>query len=193
MENFIKVLKLTPKGSIYVFFLSVGLYLPDLDLALLPILHHRSIITHSILLPFLLALIIEKYLKEKLPLNYSYITSGLYAGIGIHLMADVFSPATGFGAIYFPWPMKMSIGILTYPWLIFNGVYAFHKTQKDILENKIIFIILIVAGALWYAIFNEKSVKPFLLFGIIYSTVIFIKKYKLSKHLSLEELDTKNE
>jgi len=69
-----------------------GLWLPDIDLLLLPILHHRSIITHSVLIPWLLFL----FFKNRVPL---YGIAGLYVGISIHLAADCLSATVGFGMI----------------------------------------------------------------------------------------------
>lgn len=71
--------------------LYVGLIVPDFDQKLLSILHHRSIISHSVLLPILL--------KPWLPVP---VFAGLAAGMSIHLLADSISPSVGFAQIYLP-------------------------------------------------------------------------------------------
>ena len=61
-------------SSVFLIGLGAGLWIPDTDLILLPVLHHRSIVTHSILIPWLLSLTAG----GRVPLS---TVAGLYGGI----------------------------------------------------------------------------------------------------------------
>lgn len=90
--------------------------LPDIDLALLPVLHHRSIITHSVLPALLL-------LHLRTASGRAFAIGGL-VGIAVHLSADLLSPMVGFAQIWLPWPIKMPLGPLSYLWLAANAALA---------------------------------------------------------------------
>ena len=60
----------------------VFLWVPDLDLLLLPILHHRSIVTHSVLPCVVLLLLGPRYLGRE-------TTAGALLGVSVHLSADM--------------------------------------------------------------------------------------------------------
>jgi hypothetical protein len=90
--------------------------LPDIDLALLPVLHHRSIITHSVLPALLL-------LRLRTAAGRAFAIGGL-VGVAVHLSADLLSPMVGFGQIWLPWPIKMPLGPLSYLWLAANAALA---------------------------------------------------------------------
>lgn len=99
-------------GSGYVF-----LWVPDLDLLLLPILHHRSIITHSILPGLLLIMLGRKHGAAPI--------AGALVGLSVHLTCDLLSPMEGFAQIWLPFPIKTPLGPLSYLWLALNGFLGF--------------------------------------------------------------------
>jgi len=144
------VLSLWKQGSeagLLLFGCYLGLLLPDLDFLLLPILHHRSILTHSILLPFL----VRDWLPK--PLYY-----GILAGISVHLFADSLSPMRGFALVY--WPVtKTSLGDDgSLVWLLVNGVTALALVffaYRRVFEKCLVAFFSI--GAL-YAVFNEGAI-----------------------------------
>tara|TARA_B100000315_G_C14444319_1_gene526107 strand:+ start:187 stop:711 length:525 start_codon:yes stop_codon:yes gene_type:complete len=74
-------------NTIFIFFCGylLGLFFPDFDFYFIETLGHRSIIFHSIFLP-LIFLIFSK--KENLYVEV-YI-SGVFYGISVHLIADIF-------------------------------------------------------------------------------------------------------
>ena len=151
----------------------LGLFLPDTDLALLPILHHRSIITHSILIPWLLYL----YFKRIPALGIA----GLYAGIAIHLAADSTSALVGYGMVWTPWPFKFPLGPFSPIWLIanaFGGVWLSWKLAPGTRYWVIIGMLMVGLG---YAIFNEKAFLPFVIFGLIVSGVSWKVRRQLKK------------
>lgn len=90
--------------------------LPDIDLALMPILHHRSIMTHSVLLSLPL-------LWLPTPVGRAFAVGGLVA-LSVHLSADLLSPMVGFAQIWLPWPIKTPLGPLSYLWLALNAAFA---------------------------------------------------------------------
>lgn len=67
------------------------LWVPDLDLVFIGVLHHRSIVTHSILPAVLLLLLGRR--AGAAPL------AGAMIGLAVHLSCDLLSPAIGFGQI----------------------------------------------------------------------------------------------
>jgi hypothetical protein len=69
--SFYKFTILSP--SAFTLDLWIGLWLPNLDLLALPILHHRLILTYSILIPWLL----NRFLKNRIS---ELGIAGLYVG-----------------------------------------------------------------------------------------------------------------
>ncbi len=93
----------------------IGLFLPDIDQYLRVLLHHRSILTHSVLLPLLLLMVRRDGVTRQ-------IAAGLLCGIGIHLVVDVFSPIAGYGLVYLPFPFSASLGTFgSMLWLATNA------------------------------------------------------------------------
>lgn len=93
------------------------LAVPDADLLLLPVLHHRSILTHSVLpaaIPFLL--------RRRIGL---LPTAGALIGLYVHLICDALSPAVGFGQVWWPAPFKAPLGAFSPVWLLGNAALCF--------------------------------------------------------------------
>ncbi|WP_404424202.1 hypothetical protein [Thalassospira australica] len=156
-----------------------GLWLPDIDLALLSILHHRSIITHSILIPWLLFVI----LKNRVPFCG---IAGLYAGIAIHLAADCLSATVGFGMIWTPWPFKASLGPASPIWIVVNAALGIWLSLKLTPEKKIWLVTGMCLVALGYSVLNEMAMLPFITFGLIFSVVFFIR-YKMMRKQAIDK------
>ena len=70
----------------------VFLRVPDLDFQLFALLHHRSILTHSVLPVLLFAL-------AGRPWSLAIATGGSL-GVGAHLLADALSPMVGYGRVW---------------------------------------------------------------------------------------------
>jgi hypothetical protein len=156
----------------------VGLWLPDIDFALLPILHHRSIITHSLLIPWLASL----YLSQKISVA---TISGLYAGIAIHLSADVLSPMVGFGMIWLPWPIKVPLGSASAIWIAANALIGIWMALRLSPERKMLIFGFLLLVALAYAVMNENAVMPFVAFGI-FGSIVFWLTQRRSKRVPKE-------
>ena len=87
---------------------------PDIDHMALRILHHRSILTHSVLLP----LLVLWFAPELGPAA----ASGAALGVAVHLAADLLSPSRGFGRIWLPEPFQVSLGGWSPLWLMINAL-----------------------------------------------------------------------
>lgn len=109
----------TQAGKIGLMMLTAWVFLgvPDIDLALMPILHHRSIITHSIL-PALVFLFLGRSLGAA-PI------AGALMGISVHLACDMLSPMAGFAQIWLPQPFLIPLGPLSYLWLGVNALVGY--------------------------------------------------------------------
>ena len=92
----------------------VGLWAPDVDLWAIRLLHHRSILTHSVLLPFLVL--------WALPQLGVAAVSGVFLGVAVHMAADLLSPSHGFGRIWLPEPFQVSLGRWSALWLMGNAL-----------------------------------------------------------------------
>lgn len=99
-------------------------WIPDIDQMLIEVLHHRSIITHSILFPLLLLLVPRGSLR--------WLSAALFSAVGIHLSADLLSPSIGYGAIWLPAPIKLSLGELSKVWILVNIIAAFYLSYRSL-------------------------------------------------------------
>lgn len=99
-------------GSAYLFHC-----VPDINFALISIMHHRSIITHSHL-PALLFIFLGRSLGVA-------PVAGAFIGTGVHLSCDLLSPMVGYAQVWLPAPYKAPLGPLSYPWLGGNAVVGF--------------------------------------------------------------------
>tara|TARA_B100000768_G_scaffold170487_1_gene176922 strand:+ start:23 stop:991 length:969 start_codon:yes stop_codon:yes gene_type:complete len=147
-------------------------WLPDIDLMLLSILHHRSIITHSILIPFLLTFLFVGKL--------SWVPSLFYTAVGIHLGADLLSPSVGFGAIWFPEPIKFSLGEMSKIWILINIVGAFFLAYHNFPERYVssLFWGTLFAGIM-YGLQNENSAISAVVISTFFVSVSIWQKNRL--------------
>lgn len=144
-------------GRLAAFALAAFIFLgvPDLDLALLGLLHHRSIITHS-LLPALICLLLGKGLGAA-PM------AGAFVGLSVHLACDFLSPnMVGFAQIWLPAPFKMPLGPFSYLWLAGNAIFGFAIASivARAAFGRLAFPIVATTSALFaamYGYFNENS------------------------------------
>ena len=151
------------------------------------LLGHRSIITHSILLPYLLYSYFKKN-NNLTPLKTIFIV-GIYLGIGLHLSADLHPKAfRGFALIKLPF--NIGIGGLSPIWIGINaGVTLFLASALlNQLTNKKLFwitylIIALIVG-LTYADeepYNNDAIIGTFIF-LLSATFIYAKiKYKKLK------------
>lgn len=88
-----------------------------LDFLLLDLLHHRSIVTHSVLPA--LAFILLGWRAGAAPI------AGALVGIAVHLSCDLLSPMVGYGQIWLPEPYQIPLGPFSNLWLGLNAWLAF--------------------------------------------------------------------
>ena len=133
--------------------LLLGLQFPDIDLYT-PGLKHRSALTHSALLPWLLTLV-----------NYPAVLAGLAMGMAIHILADVFPKAWVGGALV-KMPFFGSLGKLSPFWLMLNCLICFAMALNFTLNQddwvKIGSLAMSITLMLWYMIRKERSLPPLL-------------------------------
>ena len=150
-----------------VMFGFLGLGFPDIDQlpGLFAILHHRSIVTHSIIIPAALLAIRNSAIR--------FSACGFILGISIHLAADVLSSPKGFGMIWLPWPIKIPLGWLSPAWLAINALVGMVWVKILLLRLKgwspmTMYLITALSLGPCYAIIHEKSHLPFLSFVAIF-------------------------
>lgn len=168
-------------------------WLPDIDHWFVSTLHHRSMLTHSILMPVILFI--------ALPKSMSVIASVLFTAVGIHLSADVISSSQGYGAIWLPEPFKLNLGELSKVWLIVNAVMAFGFALKSCPEQHLYSLTGgALGGCLFYGFLNENSAlaavlsASFLIFS--YWTASRLSKFpdspiKISRRLMSQRVRTR--
>jgi hypothetical protein len=103
------------------------LWVPDLDFLLLDLLHHRSIVTHSVL-PALVFIFLG-WRAGAAPI------AGALVGIAVHLSCDLLSPMVGFGQIWLPEPYQIPLGPFSYPWLAINALLAFIWAKRIVVRS----------------------------------------------------------
>lgn len=153
-------------------FIYVGLIFPDLDLKVMGLLHHRSILTHSLLLPLLL-----------LPLHHTALRHGIVGlciGISIHLSADALSPMKGFALVYLPEPFKASIGDWqSFTWLLANSVIGGLLAVYLAKPKKEYILLVFIISAISYSILNENNILTMLPCTL---TLLIMYKFKKGKY-----------
>ncbi|UMA67326.1 hypothetical protein LVO79_21660 (plasmid) [Roseivivax marinus] len=105
------------KTRLFLLMAYLFLWVPDLDFLQLDLLHHRSIVTHSVLSA--LVLILLGWRAGAAPI------AGALVGIAVHLSCDLRSPMVGYGQIWLPEPYQIPLGPFSYLWLAANAFLAF--------------------------------------------------------------------
>ena len=157
---------------VFALFLYLGLYWPDVDKQLMSLLHHRSILTHSVLLPLLMMVLLRA--------NYSKpIAAGLSAGISIHLAASMITPMSSYSQVYLPAPLSSSIGATeSLIWLGLNAIAGYFLALRLLKTHSktIPFIYLLAAGG--YGIYIKDDVRPWLVCFAIFLIPFTFDKVK---------------
>lgn len=132
--------------------LALGLYLPDLDQPLRAILNHRSILTHSALIPCLLLTPASRGTWR------GDAIAGLAGGFALHLGADALSVMRGYALVYLPWPLDLSLGWASRWWLVGNALLCLAIAWGWRSFSAPLLVTAIATTGLAYAIFNEGSI-----------------------------------
>jgi hypothetical protein len=153
----------------------------DLDQNLPILLGHRSLITHSVFFPLVVYFFIERK-KNRENVNLLIFLSGLFLGMGIHLVADLFPGRWGPNS-FIKIPGNISIGYFSLPWIAFNAIisiYFAHRIIKKIpfkyLHEKTFIAISLFIG-FFYSL-NERNNQLFIFvtFLILFISIFILKK-----------------
>lgn len=145
----------TPAGQAAILAVATAVFLPapDIDQLAIRLLHHRSILTHSVLLPVLVW-----WLARDLG---PAAAAGAFLGIAIHLSADLLSPMRGYGAIWLPEPFQESLGRWSALWLLLNALGAAFLAVAVLPDGgqwRLLAALVGGSAALAYGLLNERSV-----------------------------------
>lgn len=162
----------SPSVRVGLFLLMAYLFLwvPDLDFIMLGVLHHRSIVTHSVLPA--LAFMLLGWRAGAAPI------AGALVGIAVHLSCDLLSPMVGYAQIWLPAPYKMPLGPFSYLWLGANALLAFIWARRIArLSLPASYSGLLVAAvsavaAVSYGWLNEEAIS-----AVIVTLAIFLLSY----------------
>lgn len=162
---------------ILVISIFIGLYLPDIDIKLMAILHHRSMLTHSVVIPMLMML--HRPLRP--------FAGGLCVGISIHLLADMLSPMRGFALIYIPL-IKKSIGDWqSIAWMLGNALFGLWLAVR--MFHKYAVALMFGVFGLWYALYNEQTIMTFVPCALILVLAgVYDRKASLRSHVQKASL-----
>jgi len=165
---------------IYFFSFFSGYYLIDLDLNFQNLLGHRSIITHSILIPWL----IYFYSKDKTSKYLFTIIMGLFISCSVHLINDLI-PKGWSGYAFIKFPGNISLGFLSIPWIFLNALAAMYLGQKILFnyfnktKYKVLIIIITIITSFLFALNdrNDEMLK-FILFLIVFFSFYFYQRVR---------------
>lgn len=148
-------LGLTTPGQAVLFAVAAVAFLaaPDIDLLALRLLHHRSILTHSILLPLLVLWFA--------PSLGPAAAAGAFLGVAVHLACDLLSPSRGFGQIWLPEPFQWSLGGWSRLWIGANAFLAAWLVVAVLPAGegwRLLAAGLGIVAAVGYGVVNERSV-----------------------------------
>ncbi|MDA7981014.1 MAG: hypothetical protein MPJ82_00065 [Alphaproteobacteria bacterium] len=138
-------------GAVVAGGFALGLDFPDWDQpqGYLSFLNHRSAVTHSILLPYLL-----RNQIQRLPLG-QYLYAGVMAGLAVHLIADM-SPAAWVGYALIHLPLLGPIGpLFSFLFLLINAAAAARIAARSFSSTKdvLVFLVSVVAiSGFWYVL-----------------------------------------
>ena len=173
--------------------LIIGLFFPDIDQGFQNLLGHRSIITHSILFPYLFYHYLIKKKKDPKVRNISLIM-GIFLGIGLHLSADLY-PKEWVGYALIKLPGNNDVGDLSPIWIGLNVVVATYFSAillKKIANTKKYWITYLIIGSvvgLMYAAADEGEVGAKFLTFLFFLFVTFF--YSLGKSKTGTSINTK--
>ena len=110
----------------------IGLIFPEFDYLNQNFIGHRSILTHSILFPYLFY---YYYVKKKHKPNINTVTLiiGLFLGLALHLTADIY-PKNGSENELIKLPGNIAIGDFSVLWIFLNTLASLYFSK--ILLNK---------------------------------------------------------
>ena len=181
-------------GVLFIGFF-IGLGFPDIDQGYNNALGHRSIITHSILLPYIFYYF---FIKKRILYNrfFVLIIIGIFLGIGLHLSADLF-PKSWQGNALIKLPGNIDVGGLSSIWIGGNALVSLYfagSCLNNLTKQKPIWITYLIFGSVAGFLYSiSESYNNDKIFGAFYITFIFtfIVSKLLSKPDTIDDLSGK--
>ena len=137
----------------------IGLIFPDFDSYNIQtsffqnFIGHRSILTHSILVPYLFYFYAKK--KHKLNNNVITIIIGLFLGLALHLTTDIY-PKNGNENELIKLPGNISVGKFSFLWISLNTLVSFYISKvllNEYFNKKYYRTIYLIIGLLLVCIY----------------------------------------
>ena len=137
----------------------IGLIFPDFDNYNIQtsffqnFIGHRSILTHSILVPYLFYFYAKK--KHKLNNNVITIIIGLFLGLALHLTSDIY-PKNGNENELIKLPGNISVGKFSFLWISLNTLVSFYISKvllNEYFNKKYYRTIYLIIGLLLVCIY----------------------------------------
>ena len=137
----------------------IGLIFPDFDNYNIRtsffqnFIGHRSILTHSILVPYLFYFYAKK--KHKLNNNVITIIIGLFLGLALHLTSDIY-PKNGNENELIKLPGNISVGKFSFLWISLNALVSFYISKvllNEYFNKKYYRTIYLIIGLLLVCIY----------------------------------------
>ncbi|MDA8001329.1 MAG: metal-dependent hydrolase, partial [Alphaproteobacteria bacterium] len=152
-------------GAVVAGAFALGMDFPDWDQphGYLSFLDHRSALTHSILVPWLLRRQIQN-----LPMG-RYLYAGIMAGLAVHLTADMF-PAAWMGYALVTFPLFGSMGpLFSFLFLLINAAVAARIVARCFSGTKDVpvFLVSVVAiSGFWYVLSGSSLLLALLVLSL---------------------------
>ncbi len=170
----------------------IGLIFPDFDSYNIQMsffqnfIGHRSILTHSILVPYLFYFYVKK--KHKLNNNAITIIIGLFLGLALHLTADIY-PKNGNENELIKLPGNISVGKFSFLWISLNALVSFYISKvllNDYFNKKYYNNIYLIVGLLLvciYILFEPYNRIITLFISIILLLIVYFYDKKTDQKL----------
>ena len=170
----------------------IGLIFPDFDSYNIQMsffqnfIGHRSILTHSILVPYLFYFYAKK--KHKLNNNVITIIIGLFLGLALHLTADIY-PKNGNENELIKLPGNISVGKFSFLWISLNALVSFYISKvllNDYFNKKYYNNIYLIVGLLLvciYILFEPYNRIITLFISIILLLIVYFYDKKTDQKL----------
>ncbi|MCK6263723.1 hypothetical protein KP803_10605 [Vibrio sp. ZSDE26] len=135
---------------IFIVAVYLGLFIPKLSLDWIGITSHRSIVTHSMLLPMVLLLVKSNITKA--------VVAGLCVGMSIYLAMDMVSAIRGYATITIPLLTQFSFsGWKSLVWLGLNSALGLYMAARVTSFHRLIVPGSFVCAAIAYAFYFHYS------------------------------------
>jgi len=179
---------------IFILISFISLYLPDIDQSILSFLGHRSLITHSFLIPFLFNYyFLDK--KDKPNIFFQIIAINLFFGFSVNFCADLISKGWRGTALITVLGMRFP-AVISIMWIFINAiicmVFANKILGKFFNTKSTSYIFYFLGTVIAFIYFNNDYVAEplpqFIIFILIHSVIFFYFLKKNNKKIIKNEV-----